>query len=301
MKKYKILFSLLLALIISLTLCCVASAYEIFTLEISEDYKTVIYRGEEYFFVPDGDVMSSIYYEDIVSNVDVLYTEKQKAYIESAAVSEKGNGLELEILFKETDNLEYIYYWRSSAREEYLALIEGRGETCEIYDKSFAADDLFGERVTIPALEAMSQFGNMWVQSFDSTHAFYTYSGLVLYNNSGDCYYLSYFENGTNNYYFDFMNFDELVVHKVTNPDVYELVRGNYTAPDTSDHSKLILTAVALAAFFLVAPLAIGAFCTIKLRRAAEHYRRILKIVSCFAYATAASFVILAVVVLLVI
>ncbi|MBE6532351.1 MAG: hypothetical protein E7676_02440 [Ruminococcaceae bacterium] len=303
MKKFRFLIVAVIALVLTLAFSLGVSAQEDKTLTISEDYKTVTYMGEEYFFVSTHGEVDKYGY-DPVEDVEILYTEKQSAVIERAKVFQSGIGMALRLNFKGvdaySDSYVYLTYCSVEARDEYLRLLEGEAPIFTFMSEDISKDDLFGDSNKMSGVEVMTRFDGSRVYNEDESRAFYICRGEVLFNQDGECYYLDYFENSINRTGCDYILFDELIVHKITNQDIIDSVIEKEEV-DTTDNSKLILTAILLAILFLALPLAVAIICTLKLRSASKHYRKLLKIVSYLAYATAASFILLAVVVLLVI
>lgn len=299
MRKTKFWLIAALAVLFAVMLSFGASAEEDPTIIISEDYKTIEYLGDTYTYV-------SYYADDVtfmnynaVGYVDFECSEQQKADITDVYVYEYDNALKLSIYFAQGGKIS-AYYVLDEHFDEYNLLLQGKSDIYKINGEKYTALDLYTESMVISSLDYIL-YDAALVNIYVSTESIYRTLGEIVVDLDGNCYYLDYSENGTKYNDFEALDFDELVVHKVTNPDIIENLTVDEEEPDSNNPIKIILTSIILAMIFLVAPLAVAVLCTVMLRKATSTYKKLFKILAISCYTTALCFVILAVAVLLII
>ena len=295
MKKTKILFAVILILTVVLSLGVVSYAEDDEVLRISDDYRSVTLGDATYKLVS---VPDSLYFSYNFVLLEEELTEAQSAIIDSISTSLYDDiFIRISIDFSDGGYLTE-HYVREDALLQFEKVCRGEGEV--YYLDTYYSERIFfdssvisGETVSMPSTEYVRyeifDVNNTYTE-LDFAYRFR--SGAAFLDGEGNCYYLDYFENGSD--YFDFIPvmLDEVVLHKITDPEIISaLTGGEETEKDMSFiHSSSVVWTLLLC----VIPLCLAAFCIVKIKRVEPIYRRLFVIAICLAVITLIIFAILA-------
>lgn len=295
MKKTKILFAVILILTVVLSLGVVSYAEDDEVLRISDDYRSATLGDATYKLVS---VPDSLYFSYNFVLLEEELTEAQSAIIDSISAQIYDDiFIRISIDFSDGGYLTE-HYVREDMLWQYEKVCRGEGEV--YYLDTYYGERIFfdssvisGETVTMPSTEYVRyeifDVNNTYTE-LDFAYRFL--SGAAFLDGDGNCYYLDYFENGSE--YLDFIPvlLDEVVLRKITDLEIISaLTGGEETEKDMSFiHSSSVVWTLLLC----VIPLCLAAFCIVKIKRVEPIYRRLFIIAICLAVVTLIIFAILA-------
>ena len=294
MKRTKIIIAILTVILLLSSLSVISFASDD-TLRIADDYSYVTYGGEKYVRVSSSRDNVNFIYAEYNYDFTVEYTEKQLEQIEGIDLSVEDVFLELRFRFVSGGSATE-WYLKEEFLDEYNSvanltapLYRGGGVKTE-------KDAIFGETVKISSTELISY--NWYLVDNRTEDGFcYHYCGRFYIATDGSCYYLDFAENGSNYHNYDLLDFDELTVHKITDPEICEKLCVK-SEPTEKSRVFIYATMVMIGLFFGILPLALGILCFMKRKSAKEPYRRLYTILMSACAVAVVLLIILAAIVL---
>ena len=277
MKKVKLLIALLLSVLLlaSLGMICSAEGENI----IAEDYSYVIYNGVKYVYVSydlDGVEMSYTYHEENSWN-DVSLTEKQSETFSRLEIDQGDEIVRVEYNYV-TGTFRRVFYVREDLIDVYNAVAKGEYDRMVSnvdYDVSFTKDQLNGDLVEMSGVRLLPILKyDVRVESPDGE--MYKIVGQLVYDTNGSCYYLDFAENNIKSNQYVSLDYESLVLHKVTDETVCNLTKEEVVTE--KDPSALIAMTVMLSFTFILIPIGVTVFLAIRIKKEDGLYPKLFRI-----------------------
>ena len=277
MKKVKLLIALLLSVLLlaSLGMICSAEGENM----IAEDYSYVIYNGVKYVYVSydlDGVEMAYTYEEDDTWD-DVYLTEEQAKIFRKLDIDPGDEIVRVQYSYV-TGTFRRVFYVREDLIDVYNAIAKGE------YEKMYATvdssviltkDQLNGEMVEMSGTSLLSILKyNVRVASPDEE--MYKFIGQLFYDTNGSCYYLDFAENNIKSDQYVSLDYESLVLHKVTDETVCNLTKEEVVTE--KDPSALIAMTVMLSFTFILIPIGVTVFLAIRIKKEDGLYPKLFRI-----------------------
>lgn len=277
MKKVKLLIALLLSVLLlaSLGMICSAEGENM----IAEDYSYVIYNGVKYVYVSydlDGVEMSYTYHEENSWN-DVSLTEKQSETFSRLEIDQGDEIVRVEYNYV-TGTFRRVFYVREDLIDVYNAVAKGEYDRMVSnvdYDVSFTKDQLNGDLVEMSGVRLLPILKyDVRVESPDGE--MYKIVGQLVYDTNGSCYYLDFAENNIKSNQYVSLDYESLVLHKVTDETVCNLTKEEVVTE--KDPSALIAMTVMLSFTFILIPIGVTVFLVIRIKKEDGLYPKLFRI-----------------------
>ena len=275
MKTNKILLSLTLFLLMIFAFTVFSYAEPQIT--VSDDFSFVIYGGEKYVRVSKAD--DDVTFRgscDYFDSYDIDFITEHDKDIDYGAVWVYENAISLHLDFK-SGGFSYMYYVREEHLDEYNLVAEGKSPYIEFYyhDLKVTREKIFGEMVDLDPVECLISY-SLDVFNTDESGNLSCEMGLLIY--IGDnCYYVDYSENNSSYNTFDFLNYESIAAHKVTDEEIVVL----YSKPVESEPDRYYVDSGVFLMFvvFLILPTAVIAFCIFRIMKENKEYKTLFKII----------------------
>ena len=269
MKKIKLLIFALALIVLCLSFTVVSYASEADTLTVSEDFNTVALDGVKYIRVSNERDNVSFKGADYI-DIAVEFSAGIVDTVEYANVYSGEKFINLCVCFYSGAGLD-LYYVREDTLAEYHAVDSLTAPDylvhCYGQNLSVTRAKLSGKSYTLTSIDYV-QCASFLVDNYYDNFCS-KYSGEIIFTSEG-CYYLDYIENGVNFEDFEPLDYETLVVHKIEDNEIIDLLRGRSIVKD--DMTFIYFTIVLMGVLFGVIPLVVGIICAVKLKGAKSPY-----------------------------
>ena len=258
-------------------------------ITISEDYKTVYYNGDTYELIDDvyGECGHSSV-NDFSNKTDFNLTATQNKVIEYITANVSKAAIGIEITYKQS-GYGYYTYLNVDCKDEYKDLLKGKSNKysfsiCNDYTE-VEKDILFTKPIKIKGYET-NYYEQFNVESHVSKGLLSISSGSILIDwKNKEYYYLDNLQFAEGNAYFDFSQFEEVTIYKITDKHTCEIIEdeyGTYYGEDDFDlpadeEINTYESLIVLSIIFILIPFVVLILSIIRFFRSSKSYK------NCFA------------------
>ena len=293
MKKILSCFLLLLILVSSLSLPAFAASQKTDKITISEDFKTIYYKGEEYLEEIDSDLSIDTTDKGYENTIDYEYIEdfhflgNQKDKIDSIYASIYTDYICIDFCFKQGGEISF-YYQKKGLEKEFKELHKsGKGiyEIDSDYTGStleISKNRLFKNPVKFKGYELnyMPNYVGVFLLNKDKTIGC-NIGDIYIDEETLDFYFYDAFQYSKKGNYessWDAANRDEVILYKITDKEICKKLEDDYrgdddmvlpTEEDISENFALIV----LGVIFVLIPLILLIFTIIFAIRSKRPYK----------------------------
>ena len=293
MKKKILLALITVALVIVVACLPVAAAFGNNYLTVSEDYRTVEYKGETYERIDSADLTYG--HNDSYGIYNISLTDTQDEEIQNIYATQYGVYIELTLDYVKGGSIDYLYV-SSAHLDEFEDFMEHGGEIYECLNYGnilFSTDEktLKAYPVTMKGYEVEYYSYLAEVRTCSADGSFIRYAGYVCTDLEGAFYYVDIYDFGVDAAYgFSPSDYERVTVYKITD----EVILAGLTDDGTGDFEDLwsdedsktaalilaIFCWLVLALILGLVPLAAFIICLIFSFKKKKPYSTILRIIA---------------------